>query len=266
MTGAVFSFMDGIIHPYYTVALAPAIAALVGISRPGVVARQGVSAPAGSRWRPCWQAPACGRSFCWTAPRTGCRRCGGSCWPARSSTASVLAVGAHRLGRASVVLAIGAMLFGLGGTAAYTIETVAHAHSGTDGHLRSGQQRNRRSRRAGGRSVDPVRSPTIAELEALIESADNRWAAASVGSMTAGSLELKTGTSVMAIGGFTGSDNSPTLAQFQALRRRPRGPLLHCRRRHGRPAAASRAVPPTSPPGCSRTSHPSMSVARPCTT
>ena len=31
-TGAVFSFMDGTIHPYYTVALAPAIAALVGIS------------------------------------------------------------------------------------------------------------------------------------------------------------------------------------------------------------------------------------------
>ena len=34
--------------------------------------------------------------------------------------------------------------------------------------------------------------------------------------MTASSLELKTGASVMAIGGFTGSDNSPTLAQFQA--------------------------------------------------
>jgi 4-amino-4-deoxy-L-arabinose transferase-like glycosyltransferase len=31
VTGAVFSFMAGIIHPYYTVALAPAIAALVGI-------------------------------------------------------------------------------------------------------------------------------------------------------------------------------------------------------------------------------------------
>ena len=31
VTGAVFSFMDGIIHPYYTVALAPAVAALVGI-------------------------------------------------------------------------------------------------------------------------------------------------------------------------------------------------------------------------------------------
>ena len=32
VTAAVFSFMDGTIHPYYTVALAPAIAALVGIS------------------------------------------------------------------------------------------------------------------------------------------------------------------------------------------------------------------------------------------
>ncbi len=33
--------------------------------------------------------------------------------------------------------------------------------------------------------------------------------------MGASSLELKTGASIMAIGGFTGSDNSPTLAQFQ---------------------------------------------------
>jgi 4-amino-4-deoxy-L-arabinose transferase-like glycosyltransferase len=31
LTGAVFSFAAGIIHPYYTVALAPAVAALVGI-------------------------------------------------------------------------------------------------------------------------------------------------------------------------------------------------------------------------------------------
>ncbi len=31
VTGAVFSYMQGIIHPYYTVALAPAIGALVGI-------------------------------------------------------------------------------------------------------------------------------------------------------------------------------------------------------------------------------------------
>ena len=45
VTGAVFSFMAGIIHPYYTVALAPAIAALAGTG--GVLlwrARSGLAA------------------------------------------------------------------------------------------------------------------------------------------------------------------------------------------------------------------------------
>ncbi len=49
-----------------------------------------------------------------------------------------------------------------------------------------------------------------------MKQADNRWAAATIGSHTAGSLELSTGASVMAIGGFSGGDNSPTLEQFQA--------------------------------------------------
>ncbi len=53
------------------------------------------------------------------------------------------------------------------------------------------------------------------ELKGLLTQADNRWAAATVGSHTAGSLELATGTSIMSIGGFSGGDNSPTLEQFQ---------------------------------------------------
>ncbi|PQM49583.1 hypothetical protein C1Y40_00189 [Mycobacterium talmoniae] len=48
-----------------------------------------------------------------------------------------------------------------------------------------------------------------------MSASDNRWAAATIGSHTASSLELDTGKSVMAIGGFSGGDNSPTLAQFQ---------------------------------------------------
>ena len=36
-----------------------------------------------------------------------------------------------------------------------------------------------------------------------------------MGSFLVGDLELKTGASLMAIGGFTGADPSPTLAQFQ---------------------------------------------------
>jgi hypothetical protein len=52
-------------------------------------------------------------------------------------------------------------------------------------------------------------------LQHLVERTDNRWAAAAVGSMGVSSLELKTKAPIMAIGGFTGSDNSPTLEQFQ---------------------------------------------------
>ncbi|MBS1698292.1 MAG: glycosyltransferase family 39 protein, partial [Actinobacteria bacterium] len=41
------------------------------------------------------------------------------------------------------------------------------------------------------------------------------WVAASVGSQTAAGYQLGTGYAVMPIGGFNGSDPSPTLAQFQ---------------------------------------------------
>ena len=40
--------------------------------------------------------------------------------------------------------------------------------------------------------------------------------AAAIGSQNAAGLQLATGLPVMAIGGFNGSDPSPTLAQFQS--------------------------------------------------
>jgi 4-amino-4-deoxy-L-arabinose transferase-like glycosyltransferase len=43
------------------------------------------------------------------------------------------------------------------------------------------------------------------------------WVAATVGSNNASGYQLATGDPVMAIGGFNGSDPSPTLAQFQQL-------------------------------------------------
>ena len=75
VSGLVFSLSSGIIHTYYTVALAPAIAALVAIggqmlwarretSRARVSAAVGVAVSAG------------GHGSCWTAPRAGSRGCG----------------------------------------------------------------------------------------------------------------------------------------------------------------------------------------------
>jgi 4-amino-4-deoxy-L-arabinose transferase-like glycosyltransferase len=103
--------------------------------------------------------------------------------------ASALLIRGQQVGRGIVVLCGAGLLVGLGGTAAYTIHVVAVYH---------GQQA------ADNRALD-----------ALLVGTDNRWAAATVGSRTTDSLELSTGKSVMAVGGFSGSDNSPTPAQFQ---------------------------------------------------
>jgi 4-amino-4-deoxy-L-arabinose transferase-like glycosyltransferase len=55
-----------------------------------------------------------------------------------------------------------------------------------------------------------------AALTSLLKKTSTTWAAAAVGSQSAASLELSTGgKAVMAIGGFSGSDPAPTLAQFE---------------------------------------------------
>jgi len=76
--------------------------------------------------------------------------------------------------------------------------------------------RNRLIRLAGSHDLQRTTAALDdAALEQLLKGADSRWAAAGIGSMSVSDLELKTGTSLMAIGGFTGGDPSPTLAQFQ---------------------------------------------------
>ncbi|MEU2064382.1 glycosyltransferase family 39 protein [Streptomyces sp. NPDC013455] len=56
-----------------------------------------------------------------------------------------------------------------------------------------------------------------AEARKLLEedASDYTWAAASIGSQNAAGYQLATGKAVMAIGGFNGTDPSPTLAQFK---------------------------------------------------
>jgi hypothetical protein len=47
--------------------------------------------------------------------------------------------------------------------------------------------------------------------------AGHTWVAATVGSMPAAGYQLASGSPVMPLGGFNGTDPSPTLAQFRAL-------------------------------------------------
>ena len=203
--------MDGTIHPYYTVALAR-------------------------------------RSRRWSASR--CASCGGSGtgWPARLVLAAMsaatgvwafvlldrtpdwlpalrwvvlagsvlvavmLAVGAHRRGR-------GRRGVGRRGNPVRQRGAVRPTPSRPSQPRTTDRWRRRAPRKARsasaatvGPAARPGRQPRARRAG---QGLDNRWAAASIGSFTASSLELKTGASIMAIGGFTGGDNSPTLAQFQ---------------------------------------------------
>lgn len=210
VSGTVFSFMEGVIHPYYTVALAPAIAAMIGISV-----------------RELWQ----GREFFSSRAVLATMSASTGVWafillnrtpdwlPALRwivlvgsiAAAAVMAVGAHRLGRAIAAVAAIALLFGLAAPAAYSIDTVTRSHSGPvpaagPGSVAFGP---------GPGSRPEERATDNAALQPLLTGAQSRWAAATVGSMSASGIQLQTGASIMAIGGFSGSDNSPTLEQFQ---------------------------------------------------
>ena len=214
VTVVVFSFMKGIMHPYYTIALAPAIGAVLGISvrelwRGKDFMASRIVLAAMLVVTGVWNFILLDRTPEWLPWLRWVILIGSIL------VAAVLVAGAHRLGRWTVALAAAGLLFGLGASAAYTVETITGNHGGgipTSGPARAG----------GGFGFGGPGGPggqqasDNAELKTMLTDADNRWAAATVGSHTAGSLELSTGTSIMSIGGFSGGDNSPTLEQFQA--------------------------------------------------
>jgi hypothetical protein len=123
--------------------------------------------------------------------------------------------------RALVVPAlVVALVAGAGGATAYAAQTALTAHHGSV--VSAGPASASQSGPGGGDRPDGGGGPggsqgSDAEVVALLTSAgDVRWAAATVGAQGASELELASGTSVMGIGGFTGSDAAPTLEQFQA--------------------------------------------------
>ncbi|MBX7456375.1 glycosyltransferase family 39 protein [Mycolicibacterium sp. 3033] len=226
VAAAVFSFMDGIIHPYYTLALAPAVAALVGISaaelwrdRHSVAARATLAVM--SAGTGVWAFVLLGRAHGWQPWLRWVVLIGSLV------VAALLVAGVQRWGRLAAAVAGAALILGAAAPAAYAIETAAHpaqgpgamagpaaAHADFGGPGPGGPGGPGGSGGPGGFG-GPGRASDNVALQNLVKATDNRWAAATVGSMTASSLELSTGTSVMAIGGFMGSDPSPTLEQFQ---------------------------------------------------
>jgi len=129
ITAAVFSLGQGIIHPYYTVALAPAIGAVVGIGASTLWARRHswmarTALATTLAITAVWSYILLGRTPTWLP------------WLRTTELVAGLAVAAlivtwsHLRGRLSAVVAVAAITAALAGPAAYTLATVSTAHSG----------------------------------------------------------------------------------------------------------------------------------------
>jgi 4-amino-4-deoxy-L-arabinose transferase-like glycosyltransferase len=144
VTGLVFSYMNGIIHPYYMVALAPGIAALVGIgamglwrARPGSGPLAGrMAAAAGVLASAVWAfvlldlTPDWLPWLRWVVLVAGVAAAGlVLAGPALARPAAVARSRRMRLALAVAPLGL-ALVAGLAGPAAYALDTVGTAHTG----------------------------------------------------------------------------------------------------------------------------------------
>ncbi|MGC5248334.1 ArnT family glycosyltransferase [Gordonia sp. DT219] len=268
VTMAVFSFMAGIFHSYYTAALAPAVAAV--LAGGGAVAWRARETPwvrvllAASVWAAAiWGFVLLGRAPDFVP------------WLRWAVLFVGLVGGAVMLlaqrGPMSAAALVFALVAGLAGPLAYTVDTITTAKQGSiisagprvagDGpggfggpgfHGRHGRQMGGPGQGPMGQMPGSGRMPGVpggfggtptsdgsggmgrmngpggglltgskpsAEMVATLSSnaADFTWVAAAIGSNTASGYQLETGYSVMPIGGFNGTDPSPTLAGFRNL-------------------------------------------------
>ena len=255
VTGLVFSYMQGTIHPYYTVALAPAIAALVALAGHAAWARRAtvtgrLTCVALVLAAGLWSFVLLGRTSSWQPELR---------WLVLALTlVAGLALAVPIRPRLAVrALLAGAVAAALLGTAAFGVATAASPHTGsipsvgpvaaasagggpgTGGGLPSGRTGGSApggtgktgsaptgsrpagsaptgSRTAGGGMPSGAGGATTSTaLTNALKATSSKWAAAVVGDQSAATLELATGKAVISIGGWSGSDNSPTLAQFE---------------------------------------------------
>ena len=215
VTGAVFSLMDGIIHPYYAVALAPAVAALFGIG--AVTAWRTRAEPVGIGLLAAGTAVTAleaslllARESDWLPWLRPLVLFGGLAAAALLVLVPALPAG---LGRGLAVLAL---LTALISPTAYAVATAATPHSGALPSVGPGGDRGPGGR--GGGTGGLLGAPTPSDrVSAMISAGDYTWAAAVVGSNNAAGYQLGSGAPVLAVGGFNGTDPAPTLAEFQQL-------------------------------------------------
>lgn len=240
ITWLVFSFMAGIFHQYYTVALTPAVAVMAAICLASFYQLREhlwmrIVAVLTCALSVVWAFVLIGRSgsyarLAWVVLIAGLVPCIVLCirllgevsqtWQRNSAA-----------GRALRTAAMGCVCLALAtGPVVWTAATISTGHSGsivTAGPGGSGGH-------GGGNGVpDGTEAPTGGPggkgssllgggsaseevIDLLLQNASGyRWAAATTGSQNAASYQLASELPVMAIGGFNGTDPAPTLEQFK---------------------------------------------------
>jgi 4-amino-4-deoxy-L-arabinose transferase-like glycosyltransferase len=243
-TGLTFSYMQGTIHPYYTVALAPLVAGVLAVTgRLLWLARGSWTGRLGA-------AALLAVTVAWDVHLLALTPTFLPFLRPVLVVVGVVAAAALLAGpwlRRGLVVAVAvAVLTGAAGSTAYAIDTASQPHSGSipssgpvasamgspgrgsSGIMRGGPPSGfgtgdspmgttpPSGAPAGGGGRQGAGSSADSALTALLQRSTSRWAAATVGAHSAASLELASGSSVIAIGGFTGSDPAPTLEQFEA--------------------------------------------------
>jgi 4-amino-4-deoxy-L-arabinose transferase-like glycosyltransferase len=295
VTGLVFSYMQGTIHPYYTVALAPAIAALVALAANAAWARRAtitgrLTCVALVLAAGLWSFVLLGRTSSWQPelrwlvlvltlvagiglavpirPRLAVRgllagalaaaligtTAFGVATAASPHTGSIPSVGPAAAAAAGGGPGTGGGLpsgrtggagsaagsASRGGTGTSAPGGAAKAGSAKTGSAKTGSAPGGSAKRgsmptgsaptgsrtAGGTTAAPSRTgggmpsggggaTTSTALTDALKATSSKWAAAVVGDQSAATLELVTGKAVISIGGWSGTDPSPTLAQFE---------------------------------------------------
>ncbi|MDT9700291.1 glycosyltransferase family 39 protein [Streptomyces sp. P17] len=275
ITMVVFSYMQGIFHEYYTVALAPYLAPLIGMGSALLWEKRDKA------WASLTLAGAMTATAAWGYVLLN-RSSDYLPWLkwlvlAGGLVAALGLIFVSRLGRHLALAVVGlGLVAGLAGPTAYTLTTVSEGHSGSivtagpsvsdgrgggpggGGGFPGGGMPGRQNQQGGGMGQPPtggtgggmpgrqgqqnqrggqqngdggmagggggggmgglLNGAAVSDeaKEILTENAgDYTWAAAAIGAQNAASYQLSTGEPVMAIGGFNGTDPSPTPAEFK---------------------------------------------------
>lgn len=207
---AIFSMTSGTIHPYYVVAMAPAVAALVGIGAPYI-----------------WQAYTRRTKVAWILPLSialttilSIIMLGYSnYWPwlmwlvmIAGGVATILTLlplsQTKQLKQIILGLAITA---GMAAPIVFSVSTVATAHSGSIPTAGPGASAMSNTNNESARAESTL-------VSFLLENRHGTtWLAAVNSANESAPIQLSSGQPVMAIGGFNGSDSTLTLSQFKQL-------------------------------------------------